>query len=112
MWNKPNKNQLDKIPVLYSTENIALEDKEIHMHFFMGGSDWYVAECGNSHNMDGKIVDNIFFGYVILNNDLQNAEWGYVSLSELINIKVGFVEVDRDIHWKVKKFKNINIKGE
>ncbi len=29
-----------------------------------------------------------FFGYAILNGDIQNAEWGYISFSELKEIKV------------------------
>jgi hypothetical protein len=28
------------------------------------------------------------FGFVILNGDLQNAEWGYINLAEIITIPV------------------------
>ena len=44
MWNTPTKEELAKIPRLYETENIPLKDKIIHMHFFIGGCDWYIAE--------------------------------------------------------------------
>ncbi len=94
MWNTPNKAQLQEIPRLYETEEIPLEEKTVWMHCFLGGCDWYVVEY------DGQ---DLFFGYAILNNDFYNAEWGYFSLSELQAIKVGpGVEVDRDLHWKVR----------
>jgi hypothetical protein len=96
MWNEPTKDRLSGIPRLYETEHIPLEDKEIHLHFFIGGCDWYVAEY------DGE---DIFFGFAILNNDFQNAEWGYCSFSELKSIKIGWLEVDCEVEeiWKVRK---------
>ena len=45
--------------------------------------------------------------YAILNSDLQNAEWGYVSFDGLRNIDVRGVEVDRDLHWKPRKASEI-----
>ena len=98
MWNAPSKIQLSKIPKLYSTEDIPCKNKKIYMHFFIGGSDWYITE------FDG---DDTMFGYAILNDDTEMAEWGYVSLSELKKIKMGFVEVDREIHWKKTKAEDI-----
>ncbi|GAB7023798.1 DUF2958 domain-containing protein [Salidesulfovibrio brasiliensis] len=79
MWNEPSPEQLDAIPRLYETETIPLENKLIHLHFFIGGCDWYAVE------FDGE---DTFFGYAILNRDWQNAEWGYFSLSELKAITV------------------------
>ncbi len=67
MWNPPTPLQLLKLPRLYSTEKIPLEEKVIHMHFFLGGCDWYAAEYDPN--------ERIFFGYAILNNDLDNAEY-------------------------------------
>ena len=94
MWNEPSKERLSKIPGLYETEHIRLADKLIHLHFFIGGCDWYVAEY------DG---DDLFFGYAILNGDTEMAEWGYISFRELKELKVrpGF-EVDCDLFWKVR----------
>lgn len=93
MWNPPTPLQLLKLPRLYSTEKIPLEEKVIHMHFFLGGCDWYAAEYDPN--------ERIFFGYAILNNDLDNAEWGYFSLNELAKVKTSSgVEIDRDLHWK------------
>ena len=95
MWNTPSKERLDKIPRLYETENVPLEDKLIYLHFFIGGCDWYVAE------FDG---DDLFFGFAILNNDLEMAEWGYSSFGELQAIKVnGWLEIDCELEdiWKI-----------
>ncbi len=95
MWNEPSLGRLGRIPGLYETEEIPLKDKVIHLHFFIGGCDWFAAE------FDG---DDLFFGYAILNNDQQNAEWGYFSFSELKSIKVGFLEIDceTEVAWKVR----------
>lgn len=92
MWNEPSKEILSKIPRLYETEGIKLKEKLIYLHFFIGGCDWYIAEY------DGE---DMFFGFVVLNNDLANAEWGYVSFSELKSISVHFCQVDNDVHWTI-----------
>ncbi len=44
MWNIPSKSRLDKIPRLYETDRTPLQDKLISLHFFIGGSDWFVAK--------------------------------------------------------------------
>ena len=92
MWNKPDDIKLAHLPKLYETENIPLKDKVIYAHFFIGGSDWYACEYSPEERQ--------FFGFVILNNDYEMAEWGYFDLDELLAIKMGFVEVDYDLHWK------------
>ena len=103
MWNKPTEKQLSKIPTFYSTENIPLKEKVIRMHLFIGGCDWYVVEY--------SLEEQLFFGFVILNSDYEMAEWGYFSLKELSEIKVEFLEVDRDLHFTPAKAKDIeNIK--
>lgn len=91
MWNEPTEAELGKLPRLYGTESVPPQSKVVLMHFFVGGCDWYAVEY------DAKT--RIFFGFVILHNDLQNAEWGYFSLDELRKLKLGPFEVDRDLHW-------------
>jgi hypothetical protein len=94
MWNTPSKIILDAIPTLYSTEHIPLRDKVIHLHFFIGSCDWYIAE------FDGE---DLLWGFVILNNDYINAEWGYISFSELKDINIRGIEIDNDLYWKVRR---------
>jgi hypothetical protein len=100
MWNEPTPDRLAKIPRLYETEDLPAKDKVIHLHFFIGGCDWYIAEY------DGK---DLFFGYCILNADYENAEWGYVSFSELKAVKLKWLEVDCELEefWKIKKASEI-----
>ena len=94
MWNEPTKEQLSKLPRLYETDNIALKDKLIHVHFFIGGCDWYIAEY------DGG---DLFWGYADLNNS-EMAEWGYISFQELKEIKIqGWLEIDCEIFDPPKK---------
>jgi hypothetical protein len=62
----------------------------------VAGNDWFGAE------FDGT---GTLFGFVILNEDLRNSEWGYFSLAELMNIRVcGWMEVDCELesHWKIR----------
>ena len=111
MWNTPTKSALTKIPRLYETEDVPAKDKIIWMHFFLGGSDWFICE------FDGE---DTFFGFVCLNGWTDCAEWGYISFRELKELKVkalisingkkaGFMplEVDRDINWTPKKASEI-----
>jgi len=98
MWNEPSKEKLSQIPGLYETEKLALEDKEIHLHFFIGGCDWYIAEH------DGA---DLFWGFAILNSDFLNAEWGYISFTELKSIRINFLEIDCELNWKIRKASEI-----
>lgn len=95
MWNMPTREELAKLPAFYSTEGVPLKEKIIGMHFFIGGCDWYACEYSPE--------ERCFFGFAILNNDLEMAEWGYFALDELAGLKVSFVEVDRDLYWKPKR---------
>ena len=100
MWNKPSSEELNKIPKFYETESIPLKEKIIYMHFFIGGCDWYAAEYDSEKQL--------FFGFAILNNDYEMAEWGYFSLKELCELKISFLEVDRDLHFIPMQAKNID----
>ena len=104
MWNSPSPERLAKIPRLYETESVPLKDKKIHLHFFLGGCDWYIAEH------DGE---DLFFGFAILNGDHLNSEWGYISFGELKSINFHGLEIDceREEFWQIRKAGEIpNIK--
>jgi len=99
MWCKPTEKQLAKIPAFYSGKNTSIEEKKIYMHFFMGGCDWYATE----YNPE----EGNFFGFAILNGMYDMAEWGYFNYRELCELKMSFLEVDRDKFWKVRKAKEV-----
>jgi len=98
MWNEPSERLLATIPRLYETEKIPIPEKLIHLHFFIGGCDWYIAE------FDGI---EILWGYAILGGDYINAEWGYISFSELKSINIRGTEIDCDLNWRVCKASDI-----
>lgn len=67
------------IPVLYSTEKVPLQEKTVFEHWFLSTYNfhWLIAELDTAKNLA--------FGYAYL-NDEQNAEWGYISLTEIQKI--------------------------
>ncbi|MFC1442875.1 hypothetical protein ABUW04_31965 [Streptacidiphilus sp. N1-10] len=69
----PPFEDLAKIPALYATDGQAVEEKTIYLHYFTGGSDWYIAE------LDPKT--GVAFGWARVN--YPSGEWGYVNLIEL-----------------------------
>jgi len=100
MWNEPSKEKLSLIPKLYATENVPLKDKIIHLHFFIRSTDIYIAEY------DGE---DLFWGFTILNGDLQMAEWGYSSFYELKSISVSGLQVDCDLLWMPCKAREVEV---
>jgi hypothetical protein len=103
MWNVPTDDRLSRLPQLYETEHIPLQEKLVYIHFFLGSCDWYVCEY------DGQ---DTFWGYAILNGDFFNAEWGYVSFSELKSIKLnGWLEVDCETEesWQIRSAGEIEL---
>jgi len=112
MWNQPTEKELAKIPRLYETEDVSAKDKMIHLHFFLGGSDWYIVEYNGDDN---------FFGFACLNGWTDLAEWGYISFRELKQLKVEApvsingqkalipLEVDRDLYWISRKSFNVSL---
>jgi hypothetical protein len=67
--------QLEKCPKLRETEK--MKEHPAIFHFFCGRTDIYICEYDSNDDM---------FGYTMLNGDLDNSEWGYTSLSEIISI--------------------------
>lgn len=75
----PEGVDLDAIPYLYATEETPVAEKIIFARYFipnrMNAFEWFVAELDEAQQLA--------FGFVMLNGDAQNAEWGYVNLEEL-----------------------------
>ena len=86
-----------KIPGLYESEDVALEEKVIHQVWRIEGIGfyWLIAE------LDPK--KRLAFGYANLNDD-EMAEWGYISIKELEDNGAAM-----DKTWKPKKFNEINL---
>jgi hypothetical protein len=76
----------ESVPAIGETEN--KKDAKIALHYFFGGIDFYVLE------FDGN---DTFFGYMILNGDYWNSEYGYQSRSELFTV---LPLLNLDYHFK------------
>jgi len=83
------------IPKLYETEGISLEDKMIYQKYEIPqiGFYWLIAEVDSQKGLA--------FGYANLNDD-QMAEWGYISINELIDNGASLVD-----DWNPTKFGDI-----
>lgn len=89
-----------KIPALYATDGKPFDEKIIHARLFALGSaaTWLIAEYDPE--------DKIAFGYANL-GDPTCAEWGYVSIEELEELKYGPIpRIELDKHFTPKKFKD------
>lgn len=85
------------MPKSYETDGQGDQAMAI-LHYFKNGSDWYIIEkdAGSPDDKEQGVQAQAF-GFACLNGDSQNAELGYISISELI--KYG---VELDLYWTPK----------
>lgn len=98
----PVASELTNVPRLYKTDGQKPAETVLHLHYFVGPCDWWLAEYDSE--------TRIGFGYACL-GDPQSAEWGYVSLEELEGINLGFLVVERDLHWKPREAGKARLPG-
>ncbi len=72
------------------------EEALVVLHYFTGGSDWYITE----RDMEQEQLQA--FGFAVLNGDTQNAELGQIPICEIT--KHG---AELDIHWTPKPLKTV-----
>ena len=63
-------------PVTYEQDGKG-DDAIVYLHYFFGGCDWYITE----KDVDGGVQQA--FGYAVLFGDTQNAELGYICITEI-----------------------------
>ena len=87
------KDILKKLPPLYGTEEIPLEEKKVIVKFFGGSS-------ASFYGIEFDPAEGLFWGWVNL-GDREMAEFGYFSLPELqtIRFKPFGLPVERDLYW-------------
>lgn len=71
------------MPVTYEQDG-AGDDAMVYLHYFRGGSEWYITE----KDVLGGVAQA--FGYAVLNGDMVFAELGYISIAELTDCNVEF----------------------
>ena len=101
MRNKPAESELAELCEIPIAENTPLEERIIHMHFFLGNSDLYVSAYDLQRQM--------FFGYFIPNNDYEKAAWGQFSLEEMDRLRLApDLEVTRNLDWRPKRAMDVD----
>lgn len=93
------KEILERLPKLYSTENVSADDKIAQVHYFSpySGWNWYAVE------FDGE---DTFFGLV----EGFEVEWGYFQLSELTGVGLWGGElpaIERDCGFTPQRMESI-----
>jgi ADP-ribose pyrophosphatase YjhB (NUDIX family) len=91
-------NKIKDMPKTYDQDGKG-DDAIAYLHYFIGGSDWYITEN------DKQEPPIQAFGFSVLNGDYQNAEIGYISISELISNGV-----ELDLYFKPLSVKEIKEK--
>jgi hypothetical protein len=80
-------------PAIYEQDGKG-DDALVYLHYFSGGSDWYVLEL--------EPRSDEAFGWTCLNGDLEMAELGYISIGELTANGV-----ELDFHWETKRLGDV-----
>ena len=71
--------RVSTMPVTYDQDGKG-DDAIAYLHYFDGGSDWYITE----KDVDGGVIQA--FGYAILNGDDEMAELGYINIVEITRL--------------------------
>jgi len=90
------------LPALYSQEDNP--DPDVVLHYFnpLGQGDWFITEG------EWRDEDFLMFGLC----DLGYPELGYVSLSEMENVKLKWgMGIERDLHWTPKPLSEVRAKA-
>lgn len=91
------------MPVTYQTEEVEESEKIVHLHYFYANCHWYIIEKDKGESELGDEEQYQAFGYVIFHGDMINAEWGYVSIQEIV--ESGMIELD--FHFNPTRFGDI-----
>jgi len=100
---------VNNMPQTYETEDIPTAEKIVWLHYFYGGSDWFIVEkdMGDKDDKEPGLQYQAF-GYTILNGDTEMAEWGYISIEELKTKKM----MELDFYFTPVKFADLKNKWE
>ena len=93
------------IPVTYNTEDVETADKVLHLHYFGGGVDAWIVErdVGDTPDQNGEGPQLQAFGKITLfGGGWRGAEWGYISIADLIANGV-----ELDFYWEAKTVKEM-----
>ena len=90
-----------RLPKLYETENVPLEEKLVHAKLFTPDSNWTWFIIEGEEQEDG---DFLLFAWVC---GLER-EFGYVSLRELESVRGPLgLPIERDLHFKPRPLREV-----
>ena len=75
MINRPEESELLKLAQIEVDKNTPLEERVMHMHFFLDGHDWYLSEYNP--------FSRTFFGYYVPHDQYHKACWGHFNIDDL-----------------------------
>lgn len=79
--------RIEATPKTYETDNIAMKDKIVHLHYFMGGMDAWIIErdIGTVPEEQGMGAQHQAFGIITTSGEsFKDSERGYISIQDLI----------------------------
>lgn len=88
------KAHIEAMPKTYETEDIPTEDKVLHLHYFRGGVDAWIVEKDMGDGSDDLRQHQAYGKQGLFGGGWDDAEWGYISIQELIDN-----DVELDLHW-------------
>lgn len=92
------------VPDLYGQDGKGKE-AVAYLHYFLGGSDWYITEYNEE--------EYTAYGFVVLNQDWQMAEFGYISMQELTkSMPLNRPSIELDFYWEPATINEIIDKNE
>lgn len=97
--------QIKATPKTYDTEGQAEHERKVCLHYFRGGVDAYILERDVGDCADGEATgpQHQAFGKItIMGGGWKEAEWGYISISDLIQN-----EVELDFYFEAKTVKEM-----
>lgn len=89
---------IESMPTTRQTEGQG-DNAIAYLHYFYDGSDWYITE----KDIEGGVYQA--FGFAVLNGDTDCAEYGYISILELVSHRV-----ELDLHFKPVSMAKIKAK--
>jgi hypothetical protein len=89
---------IEGMPGLGETDGMG-GDAIVSLHYFTGNCDWWITEKGAES-------ESRAFGFARLNGDTQNAELGYVSITELAGLR----SMQLDFYWSPKPLRDVKRK--
>lgn len=96
--------QIKAAPKTYETDVIETADKVFQLHYFGGPVDAWIVERdqGDSPGGPGFDEQTQAFGKITLTGDKDDAEWGYISIQDLIEN-----HIELDLCWTPKTAKEL-----